>query len=314
LFVDMNSYFASAEQHLRPELRGRPIAVVPVVADTTCCIAASYEAKVFGIKTGTAVAEAKEKCPGIRLIEARPELYIELHHRIVAAVESCLPVLAVLSIDEMACRLRGPDREPEQAVGLARQIKETIQAEIGPALKCSIGIAPNRLLAKAAAYMHKPDGLTVIGRDELPQRLYELPLRGLCGIGARMDARLNSFGITTVERLCHAPEDQLCRLWGSQVLGSAWWRKLRGEDVPEPPTQRRTLGHSQVLLPELRRDDLARRVVIRLIHKAGVRLRHTRYWARSISVHISFLGRKFWHQGRRFSPRAGYAHLFEGRQ
>ncbi len=299
LFVDMNSYFASAEQHLRPELRGLPVAVVPVMADSTCCIAASYEAKAFGISTGTSVAEAKEKCRGLRLIEARPELYIELHHRIVAVVESCLPVSAVLSIDEMVCRLRGPDREPDAAVALAQQIKQTIQTKIGPALRSSIGIAPNRLLAKAAADMHKPDGLTVIGRQELPQRLYELGLRDLCGIGPRMQARLKDHGIETVEQLCRASEDRLCRLWGSRVLGSAWWRKLRGEDVPEPPTQRRTLGHSHVLPPELRRDELARRVVIRLVHKAAVRLRHIRYRARSFSVQISFLGGRSWHQGCR---------------
>ena len=87
LFLDLNSYFASVEQELVPSLRGRPVAVVPVVADTTCCIAASYEAKAFGVKTGTQVGEAKRMCPGIELVEGRHELYVEYHNRIVEAVE-----------------------------------------------------------------------------------------------------------------------------------------------------------------------------------------------------------------------------------
>ena len=94
LFVDLNSYFASVEQDARPELRGCPVAVVPMMADTTVCIAASYEAKAKGVRTGTVVADAKRMCPGIVLIEARHELYVEYHHKIVEAVESCLPVTA----------------------------------------------------------------------------------------------------------------------------------------------------------------------------------------------------------------------------
>ncbi len=110
LFVDLNSYFASVEQEARPELRGRPVGVVPMMADTTCCIAASYEAKAFGVRTGTIVADAKRMCPEIVLVEGRHELYTEYHHRVVEAVESCVPVTAVCSIDEMACRLMGRER------------------------------------------------------------------------------------------------------------------------------------------------------------------------------------------------------------
>src|SRR5258708_28101924 len=92
LFVDLNSYFASVEQQDRAELRGRPIGVVPMLADTTVLIAASYEAKAFGVRTGTIVSDAKRMCPGIELVEARHELYVEYHHKVVEAVESCLPV------------------------------------------------------------------------------------------------------------------------------------------------------------------------------------------------------------------------------
>src|ERR1039458_5522775 len=118
LFVDLNSYFASVEQQVRPELRGRPVGVVPMMADTTCCIAASYEAKTFGVRTGTIVADAKRMCPEIVLVEGRHEIYTEYHHRVVEAVESCVPVTAVCSIDEMACRLIGRERHLRGALDL----------------------------------------------------------------------------------------------------------------------------------------------------------------------------------------------------
>lgn len=302
LFVDMNSYFASVEQQLRPELRGRPMAVVPVMADTTCCLAASYEAKAFGIRTGTSVREARQRCPGIQFVEARTEEYIYHHHRIVAAVESCLPVTAVLSIDEMVCRLWGNDRRPDQAEQLARQIKQVVRTEVGEFLKCSIGIGPNRLLAKTASDMQKPNGLTIIGLNELPHRLLDLQLTDFCGIGGRTRLRLEKSGIFTVAQLCEASKDQLSRVWGSQLLGSAWWRKLRGEDVPEPPTQRRTVSHSHVLPPEFRHEEAARGILVRLIHKAAARLRQLRYWAKRIDVQVMFLGNCPWQESCRFPP------------
>src|SRR5882672_590742 len=88
LFLDLNAYFASVEQQVQPALRGKPVAVVPMLADNTCCIAASYEAKAFGIKTGARVGDAKKLCPGLHLVEAVHALYVRYHHAIVEAVES----------------------------------------------------------------------------------------------------------------------------------------------------------------------------------------------------------------------------------
>jgi len=109
LFLDMNAFFASVEQQLNPRLRGCPVGVVPVMADTSCCIAASYEAKRQGVSTGTRIAEAKKRCPGIQLVPARPAEYVRVHERIVEAVNSVVPVHKVHSIDEMACRLMGSE-------------------------------------------------------------------------------------------------------------------------------------------------------------------------------------------------------------
>ena len=168
LFVDLNAYFASVEQQVRPELRGRPIAVAPVIADTTCCIASSYEARPFGIKTGTPVGEAKKLCPELIVVHARPKLYVEYHHKILEAADTVLPVEEVESVDEFRCRLIGTERNRPEAVRLALAMKKAIRHRVGNFLRCSIGIAPNRLLAKVGTNLQKPDGLVVIESGELP--------------------------------------------------------------------------------------------------------------------------------------------------
>lgn len=301
LLLDMNSYFASVEQQMRPELRGRPVAVVPVQADTTCCIAASYEAKQFGIKTGTRVREAKQLCRRLKIVEARPKLYVEVHHQILRAVESCIPISAVLSIDEMECRLWDNEKTVEDAVRLAQQIKHAIRRDVGEYLRCSVGLAPNRMLAKVAADWQKPDGLTIILSEELPQRLFELPLRAFPGIGPRMEQRLLRAGIKTTQQLCELTPPQLAKIWGSKLLGEVWWQRLRGEDVLDPPTQRRSLGHSRVLPPELRNDVDAKAMLLRLIDKAATRLRHINYWTGTISIRIDYLNGPSWQAQRDLS-------------
>ena len=175
LFVDMNSYFASVEQQLRSELRGRPTVVVPVMADSTCCIAASYEAKKYGISTGTGVAAARKLCKGLQIVESRPEKYIEMHRKIVSAVNSVLPVDTVHSIDEMSCRLTGRQTVRETAVEIGSAVKKAIREQAGEYLRCSVGIAPNRFLAKVASDMQKPDGLTVISREDLSKGCMRFP-------------------------------------------------------------------------------------------------------------------------------------------
>ncbi|MEW5296803.1 MAG: hypothetical protein WDW36_000055 [Sanguina aurantia] len=202
LFVDFNSYFASVEQHEDASLRGRPVGVVPVDAETTSLIAASYEAKAFGVNTGTLVRDARRMCPGIQIRVARPERYVYWHHRLIAAIDHAIPIARVGSIDEVACELVGRQRRREVAEEVAAHVKREIAlAAPGGAIRCSIGIAPNDFLSKTASDMRKPDGLTIIEQDELPQALHGLKLRDLCGIGKSMEIRLNEAGITTVEQL-----------------------------------------------------------------------------------------------------------------
>jgi DNA polymerase-4 len=155
------------------------------------------------------------------------------------------------------------------------------------------------VLAKVAADMQKPDGLTVIRSEDLPGRLYELQLTDLPGIGRRMERRLHAAGVTTVEHLCRLPAEDLVSIWGSQVLGHMWWQQLRGDDLPGKPTRRRTVSHSHVLPPPLRDEAGAGAVVRSLLYKAAARMRRLGYWARSLSVVVDFLGGGSWHERRR---------------
>ena len=288
LFVDLNSYFASVEQEVRPELRGRPVGVVPMMADTTVCIAASYEAKAFGIKTGTQVGEAKRMCADLVLVEARHEIYVDYHRRIVEAVESCLPVTAVLSIDEMACRLMGRERSLLAAMELGRRVKARIRESVGSMLRSSVGLATNRYLAKVASDMEKPDGLVALPLDILPEALRQLTLRDLPGIGPRTEIRLNEQGIRSMEDLLKLDCEKAGQLWGS-VWGERLWHWLQGEDFDMSETEHlKSISHQHVLAPEMRTPEKAWAVAHKLLHKAAMRLRAGGLWASSIGLVLGF--------------------------
>ena len=288
LFVDLNSYFASVEQQIRPHLRGKPVGVVPLMADTTCCIAASYEAKAFGVKTGTLIADARRLCPEITFVEARHQIYVDYHQRIVKAVESCIPVSAVLSIDEMACRLMGRERGLAAAMELGRKVKATIQLKVGEVLRSSVGLATNRYLAKVASDMEKPDGLVALPLDLLPEALSQLELRDLPGIGARTEKRLNQQGIRSMKDLLALDGEQAAQVWGS-VLGLRLRHWLAGEDfVIDEAEAMKALSHQHVLAPELRTPDKAWAVATKLLHKAAIRLRSNKLWATGMGLSVGF--------------------------
>jgi DNA polymerase-4 len=300
LIVDFNSYFASVEQQERPELRGKPVAVAPLAAETTFVIAASYPAKAFGVKTGVRVAEARRLCPGLMVVEARPELYVRYHHLCLAAIETALPLGKVLSIDEVVCDLPPEFTDPGRAADLARKIKAALRARVGECMTCSIGIGPNSLLAKVASDMRKPDGLVVLHDGELPHRLFELSLRDFSGIGPRMEERLKARGIGTVRALYEAPVDTARALWGS-VEGERFWRRLHGEDIPWAETNRSTVSHEHVLPPDMRHPEPAFAVLQRLLHKGAMRLRAMGYFAGSLAVSVRYADRSKWSDELRFN-------------
>ncbi|NDE91500.1 MAG: impB/mucB/samB family protein [Alphaproteobacteria bacterium] len=285
LYIDFNSFFASVEQQLNPKLRGKPVAVLPLMTDATCVIAASYEAKAYGIKTGTPVWEAKRLCPSIQCVPALHQNYVRVHKQIADVVENCLHINAVCSIDELACKLMGTEQIPANAFNLARHVKAALAKHVGEYIHCSIGLAPNRFLAKVAGDMQKPNGLTMLLPETLPGRLLELKPNDLPGIGRNMHIRLANAGVMSMTELWALPPKHMRAIWRS-VEGERFWAMLHGYDIPERSTTRSTIGHSRVLEPELRKPEKAYEVLRKLLVKAATRLRREELSAARISFGV----------------------------
>jgi DNA polymerase-4 len=292
LHIDLNSFFASVEQQLHPEFRGKPLGVCGTMADTGALIAASYEAKAVGVTTLTKVGDAKRLCPGIILVSGSHSVYAEFSHRIAAAVERCCPVAHTPSIDEMVCQLIGRECEPPNARAIALEIKQAIKDDVGETLRCSIGMAPNRYLAKIASDMQKPDGLIGLLPSQLPRAIAHLALRDLPGVGARTEARLNAKGITTMEQLLALDRPGMHALWDS-VWGDRLYHWLRGantgdDGAPVPSEIQKSLGHSHVMGPEFRSDQGAWAVAHKLLHKAAMRLRMEHFYTSAMTLTIKY--------------------------
>jgi len=285
LYLDLNSYFASVEQQLQKHLRNKPIAIVPIMTDATCAIAASYEAKAYGVKTGTMIYEAKKLCPELICVEAKHENYVAYHHKILAEIDKYIPIEIIASIDEVACKLIGNQKQEEKASQLAKNIKKGLQKNVGTYIRCSIGIAPNRFLAKTASNLEKPDGLQILYSKDIPERIKHFKLSDLTGIGRAMEYRLNKSGILSIPELYNITPKHMRKIWGN-VQGEKFWHMLRGEEITDIKTERKTIGHSHVLEPKWRKIKLAEKVMSRLLLKAASRLRRMNYYSSRLSLSI----------------------------
>lgn len=285
LLVDLNSFFASCEQQDNPKLRNRPIAVVPMVTDSTCVIAASIEAKRKGIKTGTRVGDARRMCPGIIFIAGTHKRYTEYHHKIVQAVEEVCPVEKVLSIDEMACELIGREMVESTAIEIAKKIKVHIQQTVGEYLTTSIGLGPNILIAKMASDLVKPDGLVSVPTERIGKTFDHLPLEIISGIGPNMKKNLNAKGFHTVGQLRALSSQQLRTVWGG-IVGLRLAEELAGRDVPRAETVTKGMSHEHVLPPQLRHPQGATEILLKLATKLSARLREGNQKCKSLHVYM----------------------------
>ncbi len=292
MFMDLNAYFASCEQQLDPSLRGRPLIVAPTAGDNTSAIAASYEAKRFGIKTGTNIGLAKQLCPDVLIVKGNHAAYTAFHKRIVEVCETVLPVDKVCSIDEMRFRLLETEAPPGVARELALKMKKAIREHVGECMTASFGVATNHFLAKTATDMQKPDGLVILTADDIPSRLYELKLTDFCGINRRMKARLNAAGVFTSRQLLSLSPEEMRRAFGS-VCGERYWFNLHGYETDYETRQDQSLSHSHVLPPDLRTEEGAREVMLRLAHKACARLRSSNLWATHVTLYVKGMGRSW---------------------
>ncbi|MBI3777389.1 MAG: DNA polymerase IV [Gammaproteobacteria bacterium] len=272
LHIDMNAFFASVEQRDFPELRGRPVGVTNGEVGTTL-ITCSYEARAAGVKTGMRVYEARRLCPGLIQRPARPRVYAAISTRIMHALRDVSPDVEVFSVDEAFIdvthcqRLHG---SPEQIAHLARARIH----EVSGGLPCSIGVAGTKSTAKIASDMKKPNGLTVIPPWETRERLADVPMRKVCGLGPNIAEFLSSYGARTCGDVARLPLAVLARRYG--VTGKYLWLACQGKDT-EPVTPDvappQSIGHGKVLPP---RTAAARVIEIYLRHmceKVAARLR-----------------------------------------
>lgn len=211
LHVDMDAFFAAIELQRHPELRGRPV-IVGGHGDPRArgvVSTASYEARRFGVRSGMPLRSAWRLCPQATFLPVDYDAYATVSARIKDILRGFSPVMEDAGIDEAFLDISDVPEEPE---AVAQAIKRRVREETG--LTCSIGIAPNKLLAKIASDMQKPDGLTILTQADIEPRIWPLPVRKLWGVGPKTEARLAQPGIVTIGALAAAPRETLAEHFG----------------------------------------------------------------------------------------------------
>ncbi|HBG05790.1 MAG: DNA polymerase IV [Geobacteraceae bacterium GWC2_58_44] len=288
LHIDMNAFFASVEQQSNPELRGKAIAVIGA-AKRTVITTCSYEARAFGVKTGMNSWEARQKCPELIFVVGNNRKYTYTSTQIIAIMREYTPLVEVFSIDEAFLDVTGCLSLFGSAERIAQLIKARIREQFG--LTCSVGIAPNKLLAKLASDMQKPDGLTIIAPQEISRILERVPIQDLCGIGHKTGEHLSRFGIRTCGELGRFPVDILKRNFG--VTGERLHYMALGiDDSPVVPDEEaeevKSVGHSTTLEKDLteRREILI--YLLQLSEMVGRRARKYRVAGRTVTLTVRY--------------------------
>lgn len=289
MHIDLNSCFATVEQQARPMLRDRPVVVVNRRTEHTAIVTASYEAKKLGVKMGMKVEEARRLAPGLVAVETDPPKYHFVYKKLLAIMRAYSPSVTMKSIDEGIINFNDThatiNERPMEEIGL--EIKQRLRSEVGEYMRCNIGIGPNRFLAKTAAGMDKPDGLTRIDHANLRSQLAKLKLTDLTGIAERNEARLNAVGITTPLQFLDADILSLSMLVFKGKPGRDWYERLRGYEVDDMPTKLGVVGRQYVLeSTSLNREEILRRIHF-LCQSTAEKLRFKSRQARGVIVYAS---------------------------
>lgn len=289
-YLDINSCFAAIEQQANPALRGKPVVVTAYPTANGCILAASVEAKKFGIKTGMRVKDGRLFCPNLVVLPADPSKYRRVHLRLKQLLTDFSPNVVAKSIDEFTFKPFCPSGDFWTKAG---EIKQRIKKEIGEAITVSIGMAPNRYLAKVASNLKKPDSLEKIDKENFKSVYQRLELRDLVGIKTGSTVRLNLAGITTVWDFYQASAWQLKAAFSS-VTGLYWRLRLHGYEIDNFMARRGSFGNSYAL-PSGREEPLP--ILAKLVAKTGVRLRQAGYGAKGAHLAIWYRDGTFWHHG-----------------
>ncbi|MBI4435498.1 DNA polymerase IV [Candidatus Uhrbacteria bacterium] len=330
LHIDMNSYFASVEQQANPFLRGKPIGITGKNQERSVVATASIEAKALGVKTAMSTWEAKKVCPSIILWPGDPEKYSDIMHRFNAIYESFTPNVEPFSVDESFLDITEEAEDYFGATCMAQAIRSRLYEELGEHITASIGIAPNKLMAKLACETVKPNGLTVVRPHEILDLLDRSELEDLCGIGPRIKERLNALGIANFKQLREFPRENLEREFHSYgtwlheaALGRVASAPLlfkEGLGVVTSQQEAKSYGHSYTLPQNTSDPRVLKRYLFGLADKVGWRMRRDGVVARRVTAFVRFgdpstsLGTGFSSHGeqRTFQePTADGMHLFQ---
>lgn len=296
MHIDLNSCFATVEQQANPHLRGKPMAVAAYDTPHGCIVAPSVEAKGLGIKVGMRVKDGKLICPGLVVLTPDPWKYRNVHIALRKIVSTYTEDYFPKSIDEFVLNLEGCPAYSKGMHQVAGEIKEKIKREVGEAITVSVGIGPNRFLAKVAAGLRKPDGLDEIDVNNFREVYSKLDLTDLFGIKVRNAARLNSVGIYNVLDFYSAPLVALRAAFAS-INSYYWYLRLRGWEIDDVEFGRRSYGNSYALPKPFTTCEELSPILMKLVEKMGARLRKAGYKARGIHLAIVYKDGGFWHKG-----------------
>ncbi len=297
MHVDMNSYFASVEQQANPFLRGKAIGVTGKrfdlnrqgEAQRSIIATASREAKALGVKTAMSTVEALRICPTLLIIPGDPEKYSEITHRFVSLFHEFTDNVQQTSVDECYLDITKEANDYFGATIIAQAIRERLKDLCGEWITASIGIGPNKLIAKLGSESHKPNGLTVVRPGEVLPFLNTLELRDFCGIGYRTEQHLAELGVTTVQGLRDYPVDKLIqefKSWGRWLHEAAWGRDAFAVEAEEE--EQKSFGHSYTFPHDI--DDVReiKRNLLAMCDKVAWRLRREGLKAGLVSVSFRY--------------------------
>lgn len=308
LHIDLNSCFATIEQQANPLLRGKPIVVAAYASPNGCVLAPSIEAKRFGIKTGMRVKDAQSLYSRIIVLSPDPWKYRNVHLSLRKILSSYTDDFSPKSIDEFVLNLSDFLYINKKSIHeIGREIKLRIKKEIGEWLTVSVGIAPNRYLAKIAAGIRKPDGLDEINKNNYLEIYSKLKLDDLTGIKERNSFRLNSMGIFSVLDFYNSSVQDLRAAFAS-INGYYWYLRLRGWEIDSVPFGRKSYGNSYSLPKPLTTPAELSPILCKLTEKMGARLRKAGLKSQGVHLAVSFRDGSFWHKGES-TPRE----LFDSR-
>ena len=288
MHIDMNAFFASVEQQSNPFIKGKPVAVIGS-NKRTIIVTASYEARKFGIKTGMMVHEAKKLCKELILVEADNQKYTDTSVRINSILENYTSFVEVYSIDEAFLDITGSLKLFGTPENIARSVKNRIRKEFG--LSCSIGIAPNKLLAKLASDMKKPDGLVIINPEDVKDIIGNLSIGELWGIGHKLEKHLNAMGIKTCSELAKTDTSLLRSRFG--IIGEHLKRMGQGiDESPVVPSRQepdpKSIGHSMTFDRDYWDRKTLKCYLLQLSEMVGRRLRKGLFSGKTVTLTIRY--------------------------